>query len=78
MGRHIMKLSLNTIATAVHGELVGDDRLVSGVSIDTRTIPAGHLYINILTVTTLSTEPNKRAPLRCYLVAQYLANCHRF
>jgi len=47
MGGRIMQLRLNDIATAVQGELVGDNLTVSGVSIDTRTSRAGDLYVAI-------------------------------
>ena len=42
-----MRLQLSEIASAVQGELQGKDLLVSGVSIDTRTLCAGNLYIAI-------------------------------
>lgn len=42
-----MKLQLSDIAAAVHGTLAGTDLNVFGVSIDTRTLSAGNLYIAI-------------------------------
>ena len=42
-----MKLQLSDIATAVQGELIGADIAVNGVSIDTRTLQAGDLYLAI-------------------------------
>ncbi len=42
-----MKLKLSAIAQAVQGELVGNDVAVDGVSIDTRTLGAGELYLAI-------------------------------
>lgn len=40
-----MKLQLADIASAVHGELIGADLCITGVSIDTRTLVAGELYV---------------------------------
>ena len=42
-----MKMKLSEIATCVNGQLVGDDSLANGVSIDTRTLQKGNLYIAI-------------------------------
>lgn len=42
-----MKLMLNEIASALKGNLIGQDLLMTGVSIDTRTLKAGDLYIAI-------------------------------
>ena len=42
-----MKLTLTEIANAVQGTLSGNDLSVSGVSIDTRTLKTGELYIAI-------------------------------
>lgn len=42
-----MKLQLSAIAQAVQGRLVGHDVAIGGVSIDTRTLGAGELYIAI-------------------------------
>jgi len=42
-----MKLQLSDIARAVKGELVGHDVDIAGVSIDTRTLGAGELYVAI-------------------------------
>ena len=42
-----MNLMLNEIAVAVNGNLIGPDLWVTGVSIDTRTLQAGELYIAI-------------------------------
>lgn len=42
-----MKLKLSEIADAVQGQLIGDDLTVTGVSIDTRTLHTGELYIAI-------------------------------
>jgi UDP-N-acetylmuramoyl-tripeptide--D-alanyl-D-alanine ligase len=42
-----MKLQLSDIAQAVKGELVGLDADIAGVSIDTRTLGAGELYVAI-------------------------------
>jgi len=42
-----MKLSAATIAQAVRGQLLGTDIEVDGVSIDTRTLKPGNLYIAI-------------------------------
>ncbi len=42
-----MKLRLNDIATAVNGTLHGNDSVIAGVSIDTRTLQPGNLYIAI-------------------------------
>ena len=42
-----MKLQLSEIAQAVSGRLAGDDVCVEGVSIDTRQLQAGNLYVAI-------------------------------
>jgi UDP-N-acetylmuramoyl-tripeptide--D-alanyl-D-alanine ligase len=42
-----MKLQLSEIAQAVNGKLIGEDRLILSTGIDTRTLPAGALYIAI-------------------------------
>ena len=42
-----MKLQLNQIALAVNGKLLGDDGNVIGISIDTRTLQNGNLYVAI-------------------------------
>ena len=42
-----MKLQLSEIAQAVSGRLIGDDLCVQGVSIDTRQLQAGNLYVAI-------------------------------
>ncbi|MDD1623079.1 MAG: UDP-N-acetylmuramoyl-tripeptide--D-alanyl-D-alanine ligase [Methylococcaceae bacterium] len=42
-----MKLLLSEIARAVKGELVGQDAGITGVSIDTRTLAVGELYVAI-------------------------------
>jgi UDP-N-acetylmuramoyl-tripeptide--D-alanyl-D-alanine ligase len=42
-----MNMTLSEIALIVNGECVGDDVLISSVSIDTRTLKAGALYIGI-------------------------------
>lgn len=42
-----MKMMLSEIAPCVQGELVGDDLAVSSVSIDTRAIKPGQLYVAI-------------------------------
>lgn len=42
-----MNLALSTIAQAVNGRLFGDDATINGVSIDTRTLSAGNLYLAI-------------------------------
>lgn len=42
-----MKLNAQVIAEAVQGQLLGEDCLLDGVSIDTRTLQAGNLYIAI-------------------------------
>lgn len=42
-----MKLPLSEIAQATQGHLLGNDILVAGVSIDTRTLVPGNLYIAI-------------------------------
>ena len=42
-----MKMQLNACAKAVNGQLVGDDVLITSVSIDTRAIVPGQLYIAI-------------------------------
>ena len=47
MGGMRMKLTLSAIANAVHGQLLGNDVTATGVSIDTRTLQAGNLYIAI-------------------------------
>ena len=40
-----MKLTLKQIADAVHGQLIGEAIDITGVSIDTRTLKQGNLYI---------------------------------
>ena len=40
-----MKLQLNDIAQAVKGQLLGMDLSISGVSIDTRSLTSGQLYV---------------------------------
>ncbi|MGZ4037966.1 MAG: Mur ligase domain-containing protein, partial [Bacteroidia bacterium] len=40
-------MMLSEIAACVHGELIGDDVAISSVSIDTRAIEPGQLYIAI-------------------------------
>ena len=40
-------LPLSECALALHGSLDGDDADISGVSIDTRTLQPGDLYIAI-------------------------------
>lgn len=42
-----MRMMLSEIAKSVHGELFGDDRAIESVSIDTRTLTAGALYLAI-------------------------------
>ncbi|MGZ4958281.1 MAG: UDP-N-acetylmuramoyl-tripeptide--D-alanyl-D-alanine ligase [Methylomonas sp.] len=42
-----MKLQLSAIAQAVQGKLIGSDAVIDGVSIDTRTIGGGALYVAI-------------------------------
>ena len=42
-----MKMKLSAIATCVNGKLMGEDVLANGVSIDTRTLKNGQLYIAI-------------------------------
>ncbi len=42
-----MKLSLSTIAQAVNGKLIGNDCDINAVSIDTRSLQTGDLYIAI-------------------------------
>ena len=42
-----MKLTLSAITQAVNGQLIGDDATINGVSIDTRTLNVGNLYIAI-------------------------------
>ncbi|WP_150050455.1 MULTISPECIES: UDP-N-acetylmuramoyl-tripeptide--D-alanyl-D-alanine ligase [Methylomonas] len=42
-----MKLLLSEISAAVNGQLLGADREISGISIDTRTLVAGDLYLAI-------------------------------
>jgi UDP-N-acetylmuramoyl-tripeptide--D-alanyl-D-alanine ligase len=42
-----MNMMLSKIAACVHGELIGDDVAISSVSIDTRAIEPGQLYIAI-------------------------------
>lgn len=43
-----VKLRLADIAAAVDGRLVGDDVVVDGVSIDSRTVAAGELFVPIV------------------------------
>ncbi|MDD3400094.1 MAG: UDP-N-acetylmuramoyl-tripeptide--D-alanyl-D-alanine ligase [Eubacteriales bacterium] len=43
-----MKLWLNSIAQIVGGTLIGDDAIVTSVSIDSRTIKKGALYVPIM------------------------------
>lgn len=40
-----MRLKLNEMASAVQGSLIGKDVDIHGVSIDTRTLKAGELYV---------------------------------
>jgi len=42
-----MNMMLSEIAACVQGKLVGEDRAISSVSIDTRAIKPGQLYIAI-------------------------------
>ncbi|MEI7797112.1 MAG: UDP-N-acetylmuramoyl-tripeptide--D-alanyl-D-alanine ligase, partial [Methylococcaceae bacterium] len=42
-----MKMKLSEIATCVNGQLIGDDGLANGVSIDTRTLQKGNIYIAV-------------------------------
>ena len=42
-----MHMRLSDIAQVVQGKLVGDDADISAVSIDTRTLQAGQLYVAI-------------------------------
>ncbi|WAR45223.1 UDP-N-acetylmuramoyl-tripeptide--D-alanyl-D-alanine ligase [Methylomonas rapida] len=42
-----MQLKLSEIAAAINGKLIGNDATVNGVSIDTRTLQPGNLYIAI-------------------------------
>lgn len=42
-----MKLQLSELAQAINGELVGHDGNIAGVSIDTRTLSPGELYVAI-------------------------------
>lgn len=42
-----MQLKLSEIAAAINGKLIGNDATVNGVSIDTRTLLPGNLYIAI-------------------------------
>ncbi len=42
-----MNMSLSEIAACVNGKLVGADAIVKGVSIDTRTLKLGQLYVAI-------------------------------
>ena len=43
----LMNLTLSEIASALQGELLGNDLRVSGVGIDTRTLKEGDLYIAV-------------------------------
>ncbi len=43
----MIKMNLNEIAACVNGTLIGADLVATGVSIDTRTLKAGQLYIAI-------------------------------
>lgn len=43
-----MKLTAQTIAQAVDGQLIGDDVMLAGVSIDSRTLQAGNVYVAIV------------------------------
>jgi len=40
-------MKLSEIATCVNGQLIGDDGLANGVSIDTRTLQKGNIYIAV-------------------------------
>jgi len=42
-----MQLELSTIASALQAQLIGEDMAISSVSIDTRTLQPGDLYIGI-------------------------------
>ena len=42
-----MKMKLSEIATCVNGQLIGEEGLANGVSIDTRTLQTGQVYIAI-------------------------------
>lgn len=42
-----MKMMLSEIAACVHGEVIGEDIAISSVSIDTRAIEPGQLYVAI-------------------------------
>ncbi len=42
-----MEMLLTEIASSVNGELIGDDLMISSISIDTRTLKQGDLYIAI-------------------------------
>jgi UDP-N-acetylmuramoyl-tripeptide--D-alanyl-D-alanine ligase len=42
-----MKMNLNEIAACISGTLIGKDAIANGVSIDTRTLKTGNLYIAI-------------------------------
>ena len=41
----MIEMSLQDAATAMGGELLGDDRIFTGVSTDTRTLQAGELFV---------------------------------
>ena len=43
----MIKMTLSEIASCLNGELIGADAEISGVSIDTRTLQTGNLYIAI-------------------------------
>jgi UDP-N-acetylmuramoyl-tripeptide--D-alanyl-D-alanine ligase len=46
-GASIMQMKLSEIAACMAGTLIGTDAIVNGVSIDTRTLKTGNLYIAI-------------------------------